>query len=526
MKIVSRSAALATLPLLLAAGPVLAQTKASEPETQEIDCLAYAKVWRGAGDEIRDIETTPVPDSYKKEAAQTGCEGWSFVRESLIFWHFRYGSEHSASLAMDYFEASERHPGTRTPAFARVLARALAGFGTGSLPADPAPTAKLRRLQALIQEWKDAVRWGGERLRAAEFFNAPALRAKADDDLTLALAGYLVLAKASADSSVKHQGDLIERLGIEKDSFAALPEMQTRMAILKARLSGDPADITAASGLVDKEYRKTFSAALDRAEDNGYMLCKPDPDAPANDPRFAEINALCADDEDRFKRQATRFWVKRAEVDLLMASDPAHFALVKDRDDHAGSLYAPIAKDSVATAEQPGRFTVFDRAKSAIRLVANQNPDLRWPTLRDRSFPFAITIDEQIDLSLRVAEARLKLGDGFRSGRISKDAPIPAEVGRYPADAAWSATEQWSEGMQELVPASLLILPTEYPSRFRQIARLYQSLFERTVRLSGDDRGFFFDQETRAAKYFSSTLAALDGNAAVDTSPNEIRPKR
>ncbi len=497
------------------------QTNAANPERQEVYCVAIGKLWLGGNKDIQDIEKTPVPDSYKEKAQQDGCAGWSFIRESLIYWHYRYGSEHSMAMALDYFEANERHITTRTPNFRKALTEALSAIGHGSLPSGISPDAKIHHLQVLIDEWQDAIHWGSMRLLAAEFFNSQLQMDRAQEDISRSLAGYRVLtlagADADGDATAEPRGDLIDRLRIERDSFSSIPFMETRMAILKARLSYKPTDISRASDLVDRGYQRTYSAALDLAERNDDFLCKRDPDAGVNDPEFDEIKESCSNDGGNFQWKVRRFWNERAEVDLLMASDPAHFALVKGGTEREGSCYAPVGKGAALTGGQPSRFNAFDRVEAAIRLAAHNDLNADQ-TLANKAFPpFTIDSDDQIDLSLRAAEARLKLGDGLKTGRISQDANIPAESGSLPANSNREAGEQWSEGMEQLVPASLLILPTEYPSRFRQIAGLYQTLFENAAKL-GDETPNSFARETRAADYFRETLEHLGGATTTDAS--------
>ena len=97
-----------------------------QPDGGETICLPVLRLWDGTVDDIRRIESDPVPASYR--SGQQSCGG-PLRSIDLIGWHDRFGTEASVTAALSFIE--QRDARARNEAERNMrgdIARALAAI--------------------------------------------------------------------------------------------------------------------------------------------------------------------------------------------------------------------------------------------------------------------------------------------------------------------------------------------------------------------------------------------------------------
>jgi hypothetical protein len=299
------------------AAPAFAQTSTAE-EPEETICISVLTLWSGGLQDVRDIATVPVPESYRRMLGGGPCN--SLDVPSLITWNLSFGDERSTTAALRYLEQSPQFKVPDARAFMRDLekrwARDPAAYRAAearralhpgreadiSFGRDPA----VRRIWALRETNERFIVLAGQYLRAAEFFSSATLLDKAatylkpSSEILRVMAGDAPI--AMADSS---------DIALPAYRLSDVRDLEMRAAILKARLSHATADLAAAKAMLDAQDVALLRKAAENAYENGDGICDV-----GDEEHLAGIKRAC-DDENDFEGRVLRYWRARAQLDLL-----------------------------------------------------------------------------------------------------------------------------------------------------------------------------------------------------------------
>jgi hypothetical protein len=493
------------LAVVLALATVAPSPVSSEPAEQI--CVGGARYWRGSAEDIRHIAATPVPARYRALFYQGGC-GSGLVHESLIDWHLAFGSEQSTAGALAFLEQAYMGGAPKLPDFPGALSSAwraaqrdlraaeslLSGPGPGHDEArrrlDVLPSVV--RLKSLIQAHRRLVFLAAQSMRAAEFYRSPSLLVKARAYFTAAEANRTMLYGEASLTAGGPGGSTYHYIGLEERLPGELNDIEWRLAILAARLSGNPSDVDAAARIGDRNFTPVLRLAAEKSDRQGDFC-----DNGVGDD-LDPIRAVCRE-ENNFLRRFTSFWRNQAQVDALMAADPEHFVVrpIGPSSHLSGSSYVR-GKATEGSDEQPGiesfefATTILERGRLESRI---------------NGWAYGGTDDDLVALYLARAELYVRLATTARAR------------GLHAGDAA----DLLLGALSDLRRAQRHAPPFDTPGRFRQIATLYLQLAPRLEALrreesdgrSGDDPG-----HAREAAYFARVLADLDGIAIGETSPS------
>jgi hypothetical protein len=251
-------------------------------------------------------------------------------------------------------------------------------------------------------------------------------------------------------------------------------DLDMRIAILRARLSRDPADIDAAATVLQRNFDAVLATAADNAEEHSGEFCEfhgePDQD------RLSTLERAC-DEENSLAARTVNFWRNRAHLDLVMAADPAHYEPQPRQRWEDGSAFARTAAGS-NDIESRGWITSFNTAERLLRNGGFRGIPASWDEL-------PLLLLARADLHARWARA---LGDSRQS---------------YPA------IEQTGRALDYLASAAEITPAHRYPALYRRIAETYLRLWDAP---SGDSNDSWRDStdRRRLAVLLRRTLAALD----------------
>jgi hypothetical protein len=456
--------------LVLPAPSTVAASPHDPGESDERICIMTANMWGGTAEDVRHIHDIPVPESYRHLYEDDPCQNFGWPMETLVTWHLAYGDEASAAAALSYLEAhftAGSPPPAHLPALLAAAVRsagpalraagpALATVGPGYEAARRALERHLtiRRVRDLTGARQRFLFLATQYVRAAEVYGSAAFLARAN-------AFYAPVRDSFAQVQAP---DAEDRLGIGPNENNRLNELAMRLAVATARIGGRAADWGTAEIVVENIGTPTVRLAGAHAYENGAEFC--DMESRAD---LAPVREACREDAERLERDATNYWVSRAELDLL--SDP------------------PSPDDAEAESESH---------RNAQRLLErSRQGGFLGELSRDRRIQFSLARTNQLARAMHSAAARGTPGARYDAARLG------------------------DEALFALVDVERLAPPPWAPAWFRRIAEPYLAIAADLDALRAaepeSDRTTTADPRTTA--YFRHTLAALDAIAVGDPPP-------
>ncbi|WP_298283273.1 hypothetical protein [Novosphingobium sp.] len=415
MQLASNRTCLVTVITVLALW-VFAVVPARAAESEESICLPVGRLWNGTAEEIRSIETTPVPDSYRNGAQSCGGPLWA---GDLMRWHQRFGTEDTAWRAFEFIlrrdgyllEEARAAPGAIRQAMKRAsLAMARGANAKDRDEANRRILAQLdTALQRAINQLGAPVEFSLQALGAAETFRSQRFRTLATQWLEGSeayRAEIAALATGPANDSPAAKGPSAVLARVLRDARLdrRVDSARLQIALFDAAQSREPDAIARVDALV----HKLRTPALDRIEDFAFGAGEDFCDLPD----YAEeaVKTACADDYS-FEREAKSYLLMKAAAALLHGYDMPTEEFLR--------LYERDAK--------------------------NRDPwETRW-----------LGVDPRI-LSLKEAQAEILL----RKAGLNADGEIAPKAHTY----------EIQEGLEKLVEVTRMFSPADDIVRFRRIA--------------------------------------------------------
>ena len=479
---------LAGAALFVAAMTVMATpahaAKRAVPE--DLICVTIAHLWTGTGEDVANIASTPVPESYRRMFFAGGCTRFSLVVESLIDWHLAFGDEASASAALAFLEQglmddkpkfvaldnaliSARH--AAEPDFAAAR-RKVDREGRDSIEAvgrDLFARPAVARLRVLTQVQEDETFLAAQYLRAAQLFGSERLLRQARRYFISADAGYKALTGPAFRGDA---GDTRFEPRVPDRTIAAGSDLQLAMAVVTAQVTDKAEDVDRADATLRAHLTPWFAAAPRQGDNMGRDLC----DVGARED-LKPYREAC-ESEPEFERRVISYWRHRAELDLVMARHPDLF-IVKTRAT-AGASRAPV--DVAVSLE------FIDSFEAAMRLIEVTGPQ------------------QGTEMGLRRRTAATEAKAALYLARADTRARLAASL---PDLRTWQArcdiTRTLQGAINDLALAEALVPASEAPTRFHQIATRFLTVYDRIVSVSagaGDDKMPLDPQLVRKAAYF------------------------
>jgi hypothetical protein len=260
----------------------------AQDDNQGPICVGGAH-WQATLEETRRIEDEPVPESFRVPFETVGgCQRWGLNVDGLVAWHLRFGSAATVTAALRYLEAD----------YARRIGR-LSRF-------DILTVTKAEQLD----EVADDIDFIAEQfLSAAEEFEDPELLAKAD--------GYVaLLTKTVAFAKGREPNDPLVRTILRKFETPNLDDFTMRIAVLKAVISNDDADVWEARQLLERLEPLEADRAAMQAYSGGPDFC----DISDGWGGSEKVQAACASD-DQYDVRVTTYFANLARLELLADSE-------------------------------------------------------------------------------------------------------------------------------------------------------------------------------------------------------------
>jgi len=431
-----------------------AAVPARAAESEESICLPVGRLWNGTAEEIRSIETTPVPDSYSKGMQTCGGPLWA---ADLMRWHQRFGTEDTAWRAFEFIlhrdgyllEEARAAPGAIRQAMKRAsLAMARGANAKDRDAANQRILAQLdTALYSLINQLGAPVGFALQALGAAETFRSQRFRTLAAQWLEGSeayMAEIAALATGPAnDSPAATSPSAVLARGLRDARLARrIESARLQIALFDAAQSREPGAIARVDALV----QKLRTPALDHIEDFAFGAGEDFCDLP--DHADDAVKTACADDHS-FEREAKSYLLMKAAAALLHGNDlPAEgFLRLYERDPNSGPW------------------------------------ETRW-----------LGVDPRI-LSLKEAQAEMLL----RKAGLNVDGEIAPKAHTY----------EIQEGLEKLVEVTRMFSPADDVVRFRRIAT---RALEVDSRIRAYDRAHgttSFPTLDRAMAYFRVVLPHL-----------------
>jgi hypothetical protein len=470
------------LPLLMIASQAGAQQRAAVNAAEADEgpiCLAIAHLWSGSLDDVRNINTIPVPDSFRRPFSAGGCDTWQLVKQGLINWHLSFGTEASTAKALTFIEDEYRKQGAALPNISVALERAWKAAmpdmdKAHELLTLPKPNwehaneilAKSRpfkRLSSLTEEIGREQFIVEEYIRAAEFFGSRSFHERARLHYAFVEErDRFFEGKVSVD--LKRLNSVIGRRLI---GFYSGPiyvaDLRMRMALMKARLSRNADDVAAASLAIERDSNDAMKQAAEFASENFE-----DFGSNRNNDDYPQL-ASALDTDGNFMRRATNYWRNKAQLEQLKQQIAS--TIERGGEDHNFAYYN--AMSMLEWTKTQGRNRQAARGYDSNTFPSNP-------------------ADAIIALHLATVDKLMAQSTAQETVTTSKSNENEQNVFRLRQLA-----------LAELSQASLLAPPHETPGRFRQIASRYLSVYE----LLKDE---VTPQDQRLASYFTHTLISLD----------------
>jgi len=446
------------------------------PEDQTI-CLSDGIFWHGSAQDVSDIHRVPVPASYRRYFFADPCTRWQLIEQTLVDWNLTFGDEPSTTAAISFLEADYTAHMPAPASYQRTLERtwrdaerelAAARPRPGPAAADREGGPALRRLRVLAEAHENLMLLTRQYLRSAELYRSPALLAKAQEWFAIVKPAFDLLYRGVPVRNDVERAGLAEQLQLREWYIEEMGDIEMRLAILRARLSGTPADLDAASAVIGRHFEPRLTEMANQSNEYGGVICGMD-----NRRGPPELEQAC-EAENHLGWLAVDVWRGQAQLDLLRATDPP-------TGNGGGLPEIPAFEQAVRLLE-------------AVRAARPPGPlDARSPQ------------DDLIDLYLSRADLFTRMATARRARQASADI---------------------LEGtaLSDLNRAAALAPPAESPVRFRQAATRFLALHEAIVarRNADPDDGMQWGdsvENARQAAAFRVLLEASDRIVAGESPP-------
>ena len=470
---------LAVLTLVGAPPPVAAE------EQEQLICTAVARVWRGSPEEIADIHTDPVPQSFRAPFESTGCGRFHLVVRSLLDWHFAFGDEQTTSAALAYFSSRWDEEPLAPERYAADLDKAWREAQPRYAEADRLAQAndwqaanelfyKDRKIQALERQ----IGLGSTRatlmhyyLRGADAYRSPALLAKAEALWPVVEARNAFFDRhAETIATLQRKKPYDPRLELVNAENLLLPYS---LANARYRIH----DVEFDRDTLRKAALGDWLAGAEQVDDFVWMEIEVE----SIDETYLTDLAAAIEREPNFMRLPTKLWREDVLYGFARASKTPGDRCKADN---------------------------FDEAMILLEREERQGRDLAEPLgYWGGYFP-----EHERDTRLELLLA--KAGCDLSHARQARESGEP-ETENDHLEAALSTLDS----------ARQLVQPDEAPSRFRSVAASYLETAARCRELAAtsvDGRPFInchFAISPRLEAYFRTSLAALDTIATAATAP-------
>lgn len=463
------------LPLILLAAlapvrPAAAQrADGADPGQGDQICVSVALIWRGSADDIAHIRSTPVPRSFRSLLESGGCEAGSLERDSLVSWHLEFGDEQTTAAALAYLESATEHEttprGDLLPQLERAYARpAAAPAGDRAAPPDVDPGGRELQIRGLIDRAETYRFLAMQYARAAQFFDSPALLARARlwAEPSLAVQRFL--------GALPEPGPAGTADDYEMREWA---DLDMQLAVATAGITRRQEDFAAGWQVFERYWDPNFAIAASEAYEHDDSFCG------VGDRTDLVYYSLKVCGEGNFDRRAMTYWRYRALFD--------------------------------SAARAAGIDTSYERrgdrsAETAERLVEKQDMEQSVSTLVRGSFGGASFLSD-----LHLALGEIQAADAHR------------ELAGTPAGSRNDeAYVKLNAALDELWTAARYVSPPDDPGRFRRIARRYAELYHQARKLRPGREARRDDVQRRAA-YFSTVLGRLAAIAVGQPAANGDR---
>jgi hypothetical protein len=445
-----------------------ASGQSSDSVEEETICVGSAIVWGGLIEDVRNIESVPVPESFRRRFEAGGCTRFQLVKGSLLNWHLAFGNERTATAALAYVEdrltAGRPSPRGFRDELSRIWRDALRTIESTRLPAAYGPdrSAATRRLQRnrsvaraaeLIEAHDDFIELTQQYLRAAEYYESAALLAKAETYWPAVQAGLDILFRGAPIANADFDAGTDNQLEPSTHRINQIHDLDMRLAILRARLSRNPADIDAATVVMRRNFDPVLATAEQNAEQHSGEICEFDGEA-----RDEEMRALerACDAENSLAVRIVNFWRNRAHLDLLMAADPAHYVPRREQRREDGSSFARRTTASV-DGQSLGWIDSFETAEQLLADGPSRGMHDRWEEL-------PLLLLARADLHARLAQAHRGSSQRYAAG------------------------DQTEMALDHLAEAEQVTPAHRHPALYRRIAISYLRLWDAPAR--GEDESW------------------------------------
>jgi hypothetical protein len=253
------------------------------------------------------------------------------VEESLIDWHFAFGDESTTTAALNFLSRDYLR-GIASP---DVLERDMPGAWRDAQPAFRAAEAHLqpphpdwkrfgqflrkdRRFERLLRLSDAQAAYAflaDQYLRAAEFYGSAALFQVAEGHFRPALAGFRVLYQ-DARIAMAESSDAANQLGLQAMQVNRMRDLEMRMAVMRARLTGSASDMGAAFAVMEANHDPALQQALEEAYQHGDNFCD------TVDREDLAAMAKACEEENSFPLRVINYWRNRAALELLEGGEP------------------------------------------------------------------------------------------------------------------------------------------------------------------------------------------------------------
>lgn len=460
--------------------PAMAWQDAVDEEPEGEICLAVGHRWSGTAEERRRIKVDPVPASFRRVYAGTGCERFQLMVDSLLSWHLVYGDAASANAAVAFLELGAGGGRPIDPRFEvdlrarwRAAAKEVAKLLAATKPQSENETAAARLDRRYLAIYKlptvkrlaeyigrlDGYNFvASEYVRAAMQFPSPALVAGARRVEVPVAAGMALVRERAALGPV--DAYLAERFGQFFDSRVQSPALrEVSLAVTDVALNPTPATIAKADSVILAHDNPDFLIFLHHAYEEDSQACEVD-DREA----FPDYQDRC--EENGFESDALGFWFERSRLKLTAERN---------------NLSAG------ASGRIPG--SGHDVVAATIELFQRRAWEEGWrygegsPSL------------QAFDLMLLRAEARMPNADKMCRGEI--DDP----------------TNHMPDILDDLIDAGTMVSPARDPGRYRRLAQTYLPIYDAVLRC---DPEYSRDEHVRHAQLMRAYLASYNDLIGAD----------
>lgn len=298
-----------------------AQAVPDKGDPTDVICVG-GHAWQPAPAETPKIESSPVPESFRRRLESKGpCVRWEMrFDKGIIDWHLHFGSAESVAKALRYIEENDPEipsPEKYLPTLRRSLAAALPDLKrAAALKQPPSLSYSVSRryieqsksitpLRKLLRVQDDYVFRATNFLRSAEEFSDPALLAKTEKYVETLDATAVLLAQVTDFPTMRETIDFVQ---------FDIDDVRARAALLRSQISESDADLARAETILNSQERPIDKALADSAYSGGDDFC----DISDGVTNKEAIEEACHDDE--VDERVTTYAVNRAQYESLRAA--------------------------------------------------------------------------------------------------------------------------------------------------------------------------------------------------------------